>query len=72
MATITNAETVEARPSGSTIRYLFRFTLSNGEVHQRRAWVPSTTNEVTERTFRGSLLLEELASAEADRLMGEG
>ena len=71
MATITNSETVEARVAGSITKYLFKYTLSNGEVHQRRAWVPSTTNEDTERTFRGNLMLEELAAAETDRLLGE-
>ncbi len=72
MATITNSETVEASVSGSITKYLFRYTLSNGEVHQRRAWVPSSTDEVTERTYRGNLMLEELADQETTRLLGEG
>lgn len=65
MSTITNAETLEARAQGSIVKYVFRYTVSTGEVHTRRAWVPNTVNEVTERTARGEYLLYELAEAEA-------
>jgi len=70
MSTITNAETLEARVSGSTIKYLFRFTTSNGEVHTRRAWMPNTVDETTERTARGEYLIHELAEAEAISVVG--
>lgn len=70
MATITNAETLEARTNGGTTRFLFRFTLDTGEVHLRRAWVPSSTDETQERTRRGNMLLDELAEAEINGELG--
>jgi hypothetical protein len=69
MAIITNAETVEARQSGSIRKYLFRYTLDNGEVHIRRAWVSQAVDETTERNARGVMMLAELAEAEAARLI---
>lgn len=69
MATITNAITVEAVVRGGITRFLFRYTLSNGEVHEQRAWVPSNTVEATERDRRGVWLLESLAEQEAARLL---
>ena len=70
MATITQATTLEARQHGNTMRYLFRFTLDNGEVHERRAWVPVGTDEAEERTYRGNLCLEEQAAAEIEQVLG--
>ncbi len=71
MATITLSETLEARKSGSICKYLFRYTLDFGEVHIRRAWVPDTVDEATERTTRGVLMLQELAEAEAARCLND-
>lgn len=71
MATITNAETVEARQQGSVVKYLFRYVLSDGSTHIRRAWVSASVNEVSERDFRGGLLLAELAEEEASKLLLE-
>ena len=70
MATITNSETVYTQVRGGTTRWRFKYVLDNGEVHYRNAWVPTTTDEATERAARGVLMLTELAEAEAARLMG--
>jgi hypothetical protein len=72
MATVTEAITVRSEVRGNTVRHLFRYTLDNGEIHERRAWVPVNTDEATERSARQSLMLTELAEAEAARLMAEG
>lgn len=70
MSTITNAETVEARAQGSIVKYLFKYTISTGEVHTRRAWVQNTVDETTERTARGVYLIQELAETEAISVVG--
>lgn len=70
MATITEAVTVEAVPRGGTVRYRFRYTLDTGETHERRAWVPTSTDEATERDARGAALLEELARSEVNEVLG--
>jgi len=69
MATIITAETIESRVEGGTRKFLFRYTLNNGEVHTRRAWVPDGTDETTERTFRGNMMLGEQAEAEAAQIL---
>ena len=69
MATITQATTVETIKSGSTMRYKFRYVLSTGEIHERRAWVALSVDQAQERDRRGVLLLDELARDEADRLL---
>lgn len=69
MATITNATTIYTQVRGGTTRWRFRYVLDNGEVHERNAWVPTTTDEATERTARGVAMLAELAEAEAARLL---
>jgi hypothetical protein len=70
MATIVTAETLQATVHGGTVRYLFQYTLDNGEIHRRRAWVPVNTNEATERTARGNALLNELANEEIGQVLG--
>lgn len=70
MSSITQAETRYKQVRGGTTRYGFRYTLDNGEVHDRAAWVPSTVDEVTERNARGQMLLDELAQAELNEVLG--
>lgn len=70
MSTITQAETRYKQIRGNTTRYGFRYTLDNGEVHDRIAWVLSSVDEVTERTARGQMLLDELAQAEINEVLG--
>lgn len=70
MSSITQAETRYKQVRGGTTRYGFRYTLDNGEVHDRIAWVPSSVDEVTERTTRGQMLLDELAQAEIAKVLG--
>jgi hypothetical protein len=70
MATITTATTVESRVESGTRRFLFRYVLSNGETHERRAWVPDGTDDATERDARGAAMLVEQADAEAALLLG--
>ena len=70
MSTIVDAVTRYKQVRGGTTRYGFRYTLDNGEVHDRIAWVSSSIDEATERDARGVLLLDELAQAEIDGLLG--
>lgn len=70
MSTIVDAVTRYKQVRGGTTRYGFRYTLDNGEVHDRIAWVSSSIDETTERDVRGTLLLDELAQAEIDGLLG--
>lgn len=70
MSSITQAETRYKQVRGGTTRYGFRYTLDNGEVHDRIAWVPSSVDEVAERTTRGQMLLDELAQAEINGVLG--
>ena len=70
MSTIVSAVTKYKQVRGATTRYGFRYTLDNGEVHDRIAWVPSTTDEVTERDARGQMMLDELAQAEIREVLG--
>lgn len=70
MSTIVDAVTRYKQVRGGTTRYGFRYTLDNGEVHDRIAWVPSSIDEATERDARGVLLLDELAQAEIAGLLG--
>ncbi len=71
MATVTSATTIYKQVRGETTRYRFRYVLDNGEVHERNAWVPSTTDEATERVARQTLMLDELAVAEAAQILAE-
>lgn len=70
MAAIVSSETkaTEVRQNGIT-RYRFRYVVDTGETRERIAWVPSATDEATERTFRGNLLLQELADAEFNQML---
>lgn len=70
MSAIVEAVTRYKQVRGGTTRYGFRYTLDNGEVHDRIAWVPSTVDEVTERDARGVMLLDELAQAEIREVLG--
>lgn len=70
MSTIVSAVTRYKQVRGNTTRYGFRYTLDSGEVHDRIAWVSSSIDEAAERDARGVLLLEELARAEIDGLLG--
>lgn len=70
MSAIVEAVTRYKQLRGNTTRYGFRYTLDNGEVHDRIAWVPSETDEVTERNARGVMLLDELAQAEIQQVLG--
>lgn len=70
MSTIVDAVTRYKQVRGNTTRYGFRYTLDNGEVHDRIAWVSSSIDEAAERDARGVLLLDELAQAEIDGLLG--
>lgn len=70
MSTIVDAVTRYKQVRGGTTRYGFRYTLDNGEVHDRIAWVSSSIDETTERDARGTLLLDELAQAEINGLLG--
>lgn len=70
MSAIIRAVTRYKQVRGNTTRYGFRYTLDNGEVHDRIAWVPSSIDEATERDARGVLLLDELAQAEIAGLLG--
>lgn len=70
MSTITQAVTRYKQVRGGTTRYGFRFTLDNGEVHDRIAWVSSETDEATERDARGVMLLDELARREIEEILG--
>lgn len=70
MATVVTEETVEAVVTGSGVRYLFHYVLSTGETHERRAWAPVATDELTERALRGTKCLEELEAAEIEQLFG--
>ena len=69
MATITNAVTISKQARGTTTRYRFRYTLDNGDVHERNAWVSSTIVEADERTARGTMMLDELAQAEINEVL---
>ena len=70
MSTIVDAVTRYKQVRGGTTRYGFRFTLDNGEVHDRIAWVSSETDEATERDARGVMLLDELARREIEEILG--
>lgn len=70
MSTIIEAVTRYKQVRGGTTRYGFRFTLDNGEVHDRIAWVSSETDEATERDARGVMLLDELARREIEDILG--
>jgi hypothetical protein len=70
VSVVTTRETVEAIPHGSQMRYRFKYTFDNGEVHYRRAWVPAGTNEADERNRREGIMLNELANAEANQVIG--
>lgn len=70
MSTIVSAVTKYKQVRGGTTRYGFQYTLDNGEVHDRIAWVPSTVSEATERDARGQMLLDELAQAELNEVLG--
>ena len=69
MTTIATAETVYTQNRGNSVRWRFRYTTSNGEVHECNAWCPSSTDETTERTARGTALLAGLAESEAQRTL---
>ena len=70
MAAITNSEIVESINRVSTKRNLYRFTLDNGEVHERRSWVPVATDNAADLAAVGGRLLDELARAEIKALLG--
>lgn len=70
MATITNSVIVESVPNGGTKRNLYRYTVSNGEVHERRGWIPQAADSNADMAARGTALLDELAQSEFDRLLG--
>jgi hypothetical protein len=70
MATIVSSETRYKQVRGNTTRYGFRYTLDNGEVHDRIAWVESSVDEAVERDARGQMMLDELAQAEISGVLG--
>ena len=67
MATITNEQTVEAVQHGEIVKYRFRFTFDNGEVHERSRWAAG--NEATLLAEERSHLLQQLADGEARQLI---
>jgi hypothetical protein len=71
MTTIVSAITVSKQVRPATTRYRFRYTLSNGEVQDRIAWVSNSVDEAAERDARGVYLLEEMAVAEFNTLLGD-
>lgn len=70
MATVTSATTEEAVTYGGTTRFLFKYVFDIGETHYRRAWVPAGTDEAAERSRRQTIMLVELADAEAINVVG--
>jgi hypothetical protein len=70
MATITNSVVVESVDRGSYKRNLYRYTIDNGEVHEQRGWIPTSTDNATDMAMRGTLLLESLVQAEINRELG--
>lgn len=71
MASITSSELVESVPHGGTKRNIYRYTLSTGEVHQRRSWISAATDNAADMAFRGVMLLDELALAEFEGIIND-
>jgi hypothetical protein len=70
MATITTSVVVESVDRGSYKRNLYRYTLDNGEVHERRGWIATAVDNATDMNMRGTLLLDMLAQAEINGELG--
>lgn len=69
MATITNSVLVESAERGTMKRNLYRYTLDNGEVHERRGWIATGADNTADMNARGIAALTELAEAEIERIL---
>ena len=70
MASIVTSVVVESVPRGANKRNRYRYTLDDATVHERRSWIPAATDNATDRDARGAALLEELAQAEINAILG--
>jgi hypothetical protein len=70
MATITNSTIIESVPNGGTQRNRYRYVIDTGEVHERAGWIPLAADANADMAMRGVILLDELAQAEFDALLG--
>jgi hypothetical protein len=70
MATLTTSTIIESVPNRGTQRNRYRYTFDNGEVHERRGWIPVGADSDADMAMRGVALLDELARAEFERLIG--
>lgn len=69
MATIVSSELVRSENRSSWRKNLYRYTLSDGTVHEERGWVASGVADADDMAMRGVLLLERLAAAEINELL---
>lgn len=72
MATITSSTIIESVPNRGTQRNRYRYVIDTGEVHERRGWIPIAADANADMAMRGAHLLDELAQAEFERLLGAG
>jgi len=70
MASLTSSVIVESVPNAGTQRNRYRYTFDNGEVHERIGWIPVAASAAADMATRGTALLDELAQAEFERLIG--
>lgn len=70
MATITTSVLVSSENRGTWKKNLYRYTLSDGTVHERRGWISTAVADADDMTMRGTLLLDELVQAEINGELG--
>ena len=72
MAAITTSTIIESVPNGGTQRNRYRYVLDTGETHERTGWIPAAADANADMAARGAILLDELARAEFEALIGNG
>ena len=69
MATITNSVVVSSEERPTYKRNRYRYTLSDGTVHDQNSWVPLATDNAADMATRGEALLAYLADQEIAGLL---
>lgn len=69
MATVTTSTIVESVPDGSRKRNRYRFTISDGSVHERISWIAGEVNDNDDLNARAAMTLDELVQAEIGALL---
>jgi hypothetical protein len=67
--TVASSRTVSSDVRDTYTRYVYEYTLSNGEVYQERAGLPTGVDADAERVARGQRVLDSLVTRELTELL---